>query len=120
MCVSDRAHLLPLVGLVVVGFGCGVGRVDLALERVTERVRSVVVDRGELGISLALLVGHDLGEVRLDACGVELLDGVDLAEERGAKAQQGAVKRVLPDEASVVRLDSRHIAVVLLQRVPEQ
>ena len=91
MCVSDRARLLPLVGLVVVGFGCGVGRVDLALERVVERVRSVVVDRGELGISFALFVGHDLGEVGVDARGVELLDGVDLAEECGAEAQQGPV-----------------------------
>ena len=40
-----------------------VGRVDLALKRVAERVRSVVVDRCELGISFALLVGHNLGEV---------------------------------------------------------
>jgi hypothetical protein len=101
-------------------FGRCVSRVDLALERVAERVRSVVVDRGELSVSLALFVGYDLGEVRVDACGVELLDGVDLAEECGAKAQQGAVKRVLPDEAGVVCLDSRHIAVVLLQCVPEQ
>ena len=92
-----------------------VGCVDLALKRVADRVRSVVVDRCELGISFALLVGHNLGEVGVDARGVELLDGVDLAEKRGAEAQEGAVEGVLPYEACVVRLDARHIAVVLFR-----
>ena len=75
-------------------FGRGVGCVDLALESVAERVRSVVVDVGELAVPFALIVRHDLREVRVDARGVELLNGVDLAEERSAKADEGAVQRV--------------------------